>query len=216
MIIGLIGFIGAGKGTVANIFREQNYVQDSFAAPLKDATSAIFGWPRHLLEGDTLESRKFRETPDIFWSRKLEISNFTPRLALQLLGTDVLREHFHLDIWLNSLEYRLRKQRHDNVVISDARFQNELKLIQNLGGKIIWIQRGELPEWYDTARDANNGNVVSEKIMTTRFRDVHRSEWDWAGFPADFVIHNNSTLEDLSSQVHDICDVVQTTRLRSV
>lgn len=205
MVIGLIGFIGAGKGTVAQIFCERGCVQDSFAAPLKDAAAAIFGWPRHLLEGDTLESRKFRETPDMFWSRKTEIPNFTPRLALQLLGTDVLREHFHLDIWLNSLEYRLRTcHKNQNVVISDARFRNELDLIRKLGGKVIWIQRGELPEWYSIAVEANAGNVVSEKIMNTRYRDVHRSEWDWVGYDPDYVIHNDGSLEDLVSTVDKI------------
>jgi len=102
MIIGLVGFIGSGKDTVASRFISYGCIKDSFAAPLKDACAAIFGWPRALLEGDTVESREFRETPDMFWARKLGIDNFTPRLALQLVGTDVLRNHFHQDIWLSS------------------------------------------------------------------------------------------------------------------
>src|SRR6056300_1741255 len=101
MIIGLIGSIGSGKDTVANMLLEGNAVKESFAAPLKDLLSTVFGWERHLLEGDTAESREFRETPDMFWSRKTGIPNFTPRLALQLVGTDVMREHFHKDVWLN-------------------------------------------------------------------------------------------------------------------
>ena len=76
-------------------------MRDSFAAPLKDVCASIFGWERKLLEGDTIESREFRETPDIFWTRNTGIDNFTPRLALQLMGTDVLRDHFHSDIWQN-------------------------------------------------------------------------------------------------------------------
>ena len=35
MIIGLVGLIGSGKGTVANMFVERGCVEDSFAAPLK-------------------------------------------------------------------------------------------------------------------------------------------------------------------------------------
>ena len=36
MLIGITGFIGSGKDTVANMFVERGCVQDSFAAPLKD------------------------------------------------------------------------------------------------------------------------------------------------------------------------------------
>ena len=74
MIIGITGFIGSGKGTVANMFVERGCSEDSFAAPLKDLTSSIFGWPRHLMEGDTVESRDFRETPDLYWTKKTGIA----------------------------------------------------------------------------------------------------------------------------------------------
>ena len=206
MIIGLVGFIGSGKDTVAKEFLAHGCVKDSFAAPLKDLAASIFGWPRNLLEGDTVESREFRETPDMFWTRKLGIDNFTPRLALQLIGTDVMRRHFHEDIWLASLEYRFRRQIDEakSVVISDARFRNELDLIKSLGGKIIWVQRGELPVWYDEAVKANEGNAISRKIMQTRFRDIHASEWDWAGYPVDHIIYNNGTLENLSEEIKQL------------
>jgi hypothetical protein len=160
-----------------------------------------------MLEGDTVESRDFRETPDMFWTKKLGVPNFTPRLALQLLGTEVLRNHFDENIWLNSLEYRIRKQIENApcTVISDARFRNELDLIKNMGGVVIWVQRGELPEWFETAKTAHE-NVVSRKIMQTKYRDIHESEWNWAGYPVDYVINNNGTLEDLAHQVEEIRD----------
>lgn len=204
MIIGLVGFIGSGKDTVANMFVERHgCTQDSFAAPLKDVCSTIFGWDRELLEGDTLESREFRETPDMFWTRKTGIANFTPRLALQLMGTDVLRNHFHKDIWIDSLEYRMRLQFNQGtcVVISDARFQNELTLIKEMGGKVIWVQRGELPSWHETASGANSGNAIDKKLMHTVYCDVHESEWNWVGFDVDQIITNDGTLEDLEQKV---------------
>lgn len=219
MIIGLVGFIGSGKDTVADMFIEtNNCVKDSFAAPLKDLCASIFGWPRAMLEGDTVQSRDFRDTPDMFWSRKTGIANFTPRLALQLMGTDVLRDHFHQDIWLNSLEYRIRKQTESSpcVVISDARFQNELTLIKQLGGVVIWIQRGELPEWYEEACKANSGNAISRRIMETKYRDVHRSEWDWAGFNVDYNIHNDGTLDDLHTAVQYVQQKMRRTTLKAV
>lgn len=205
MIIGLVGFIGSGKDTVAKEFVKKGCKQDSFAGPLKDLCSSVFGWQRELLEGDTIESRDFRETPDIFWSKKLSIDNFTPRLALQLLGTDVLRNHFDQNIWLNSLEYRIRQQYKNSpcIVISDARFTNELDLIKHMGGCVIWVQRGELPEWYEIAKTAHH-NAVSKKIMQTRYRDVHESEWNWAGVSPDYIIDNNGSIEDLKQKVNEI------------
>jgi hypothetical protein len=141
----------------------------------------------------------------MFWTRKTGIDNFTPRLALQLIGTDVMRNHFNSDIWLNSLEYRIRRASSTQcVVISDARFRNELELIHSMNGKIIWVKRGELPNWYSTAESANTGNAVSRKIMQTRYKDVHESEWNWVGFPVDYIIDNNGTLDDLYEQVESI------------
>ncbi len=216
MIIGIVGHIGSGKDTVGNIItRHTQGRRDSFAAPLKDVCASIFGWERKLLEGDTIESREFRETPDIFWTRKTGIDNFTPRLALQLMGTDVLRDHFHQDIWINSLEYRMRKVPNvDTVVITDARFTNELDLIKALCGQIIWVQRGELPDWYETAVEANGGNVVSKRIMQSRYRDIHQSEWDWAGYPVQHIIRNTGTLNDLEDKTKQILQQITKNQLK--
>jgi hypothetical protein len=216
MIIGIVGHIGSGKDTVGNIITQHTQGRrDSFAAPLKDVCASIFGWERKLLEGDTIESREFRETPDIFWTRKTGIDNFTPRLALQLMGTDVLRDHFHQDIWINSLEYRMRKVPNvDTVVITDARFTNELDLIKALCGQIIWVQRGELPDWYETAVEANGGNVVSKRIMQSRYRDIHQSEWDWAGYPVQHIIRNTGTLDDLEDKTKQILQQITKNQLK--
>ena len=202
MIIGLTGFIGSGKDTVANMLCELGATQESFASPVKDVCASVFGWDRDLVEGDTIESRDFRETPDIFWTRKLGIDNFTPRLALQLIGTEIMRDHFNSDIWISSLEYRLRKSSNDIIVISDARFQNELNLIKSMGGKVLTVVRDELPEWHDIAVKANKGSVPARHTMNTRYKSVHASEWSWVGFEFDHVIDNTGSLEDLEKQVN--------------
>lgn len=203
-IIGIVGLIGSGKDTVAEILVEHGFVRDSFAKPLKDLTAAVFGWPRDMLEGNTPESRAFRETTDLFWSRKLGIENFTPRLALQRLGTDLFRKQFQDGIWRHSLEYRLRCNANQNIAISDARFRNEIELIHNMSGKVIWVQRDELPAWWETACDANAGSVTAHKLMLTTYKHIHESEWNWAGAKMDFVIQNNSTIAHLRQQVADI------------
>ena len=122
MIIGLVGFIGSGKGTVGEILEQKGFVKDSFAKPLKDACSVIFGWPREMLEGDTEVSRKWREEPDVFWSEKFG-KTFSPRLALQLMGTEAGRNVFHKDIWVTSL---LNRSKGKDVVVTDVRFKNEI------------------------------------------------------------------------------------------
>ena len=203
--------MGSGKDTVAKMFVEKGAVQDSFAAPLKDLCASVFGWPRDMLQGDTVESRDFRETPDMYWTRKLGIDQFTPRLALQLLGTEIMRTHFNQDIWLDSLEYRIRKneQQDTMVVVSDCRFKNELDLIKELNGIVVHVIRDELPEWYETAVHANKGSVPAKHTMETRFAKVHASEWKWVGYDFDFVIKNSGTLEDLQTEVDSMYSDMQ-------
>ena len=81
-IIGLVGFIGSGKDSVATRLVESGCVQESFAGPLKDACANIFGWDRDMLEGQSGKSRDFRETCDLYWSTKLGIKDFTPKTSI--------------------------------------------------------------------------------------------------------------------------------------
>lgn len=205
MIVGLIGFINSGKGTVASTLVEEfGFRQDSFAASLKDACSVIFDWPRHMLEGDTTESRAWREVVDPWWSDKLGIENFSPRLALQLVGTDALRNNFNQDLWFLTLQNRIRKNPKQSVVISDVRFPNEIKFIQEQGGTLIRINRGPQPAWYETALMANKGNSIAKDIMEKTYTSAHFSEWAWVGSNSDYEINNDSNLDDLKHKVNDI------------
>jgi hypothetical protein len=201
-IIGLIGFIGCGKGTVAQILvQNYNFRQDSFASSLKDVAASIFDWPRYLLEGDTKESREWRELVDPWWEKELSIPNFSPRLALQLMGTDVLRNHFHNDIWFLTLQNRYRKVPDKSVVVSDVRFLNELGFIKKNNGILIRVNRGVLPEWYSCAADANAGNLDALEIMKSKYSHIHSSEWSLCGTVADFEINNNGTISDLYNEI---------------
>jgi len=131
MIIGICGFIGSGKDTIADfLVSHHGYRRESFASTLKDAVASVFGWDRIMLEGTTKASRVWREQEDEWWSERLGIK-VTPRLVLQLWGTDVCRKAYHDDIWIASLENKLRKIE-DDIVISDCRFPNEIQAIKNL------------------------------------------------------------------------------------
>jgi len=205
MIVGLLGFINSGKGTVATqLVEKYNFRQDSFAASLKDTCAAIFDWPRAMLEGDTKESREWREIVDPWWSAKLGIPNFSPRLALQLIGTDALRNHFNEDLWFLTVENKIRKNANQHVVISDVRFPNEIKFIQEQGGKLVRINRGPAPVWYETALMANKGNNLAKEVMTKTYSSAHYSEWAWVGAKVDFELNNDGTLDSLRQQVNEV------------
>ena len=197
-IIGICGFIGSGKDTVADyLVNQYHFRRDSFANSLKDAVAAVFGWNRELLEGRTTAARDWREQTDTWWSHKLGMP-ITPRWVLQQWGTEVCRKSFHNDIWIVSLENRLR-QSTDNIVISDCRFPNEVKAIKNAGGKVIWIQRGALPVWYDIAVAANNNDFVAQQQLA-EFK-VHASETAWVGTEFAAVIDNNHSFDHTFEQV---------------
>ena len=85
MIFGFIGFAGSGKDTAANILvKDYNFKKISFANPLKDMVARLFSWDRMLLEGNTPESRAWRELPDEYWSEKFGYA-ITPRYMLQYM-----------------------------------------------------------------------------------------------------------------------------------
>lgn len=203
MIIGVCGFIGSGKDTVADyLVNVHHFRRESFAATLKDAVSAIFGWDREMLEGRTRSSREWREQPDSWWTQRLG-REITPRWILQHWGTEVCRMHFHDDIWIASLENKLRNNR-DDVVISDCRFPNEINAIRQVGGKIVRIVRGPEPAWYPNAVKYNAGPSKIGWALGRHALDaagIHPSEYAWVGTDFDAVLDNNSSLDSLYQQV---------------
>jgi len=198
MIIGICGFIGSGKDTVADyLVNFHEFRRESFASSLKDAVSAVFGWDRTMLEGRTKEAREWREQVDTWWAERLAMPTLTPRWVLQYWGTEVCRKAFHDDIWIASLENKLRNSR-DNIVISDCRFPNEIDSIRNAGGKIVWVKRGSLPEWYGIALQANKG--LNRAVQELKLLEIHSSETSWVGTEFDEIIDNDGTIEELYAQ----------------
>lgn len=205
-IIGITGLIGSGKDTAASYLFKYGFQKMSFAGTLKDCVAVVFGWDRQALEGATKESREWREQVDPWWSKRLDIPHLTPRWVLQNWGTEVCRKHFHDDIWVASLENQLRKA-DTNVVITDCRFINEIKVIRNHGGKVGRIFRGDRPDWYmdavtlNTLDDEEVKNILRQKMDKLK---VHASEYSSVGLEYDFYLDNNSSLEYLNSQLEDM------------
>lgn len=202
MIIGFCGFIGSGKDTAADyLVNFHGFRRDSFAGTLKDACAAVFGWDRVLLEGKTKEAREWREQVDEWWAERLGMPHLTPRWVLQYWGTEVCRMGFHDDIWIASLENKLRQTK-DDVVISDVRFPNEIKALRDAGGEVYWIQRGELPSWYNIALHANAGSTADQDKL--KQLGVHASETAWVGLPMNGSVGNNGSIEQLYNQLRNL------------
>jgi len=204
IVIGVVGLIGSGKGTFGDyLVKHHNFRSLSFAAPLKDAVSSIFGWSRDLLEGASTESRLWREQTDVYWSQKLN-RQITPRKVLQEMGTEVMRNNFDQNIWIHSMEKHINNS-DKNIVITDVRFSNEMNMIKNVNGTVVWIKKDPLPEWFDIAVAANNGSQNALNYMK-QLTDVHESEWAWVGSKIDLTITNN---DDINSFYQKIDDCVQ-------
>jgi hypothetical protein len=201
------GFIGSGKDTVADYLTNfHEFRRESFANSLKDAVAQVFGWDRTMLEGRTKQAREWREQVDPWWAERLNMPNLTPRWVLQYWGTEVCRRAFHDDIWIASLENKLRNSK-DDVVISDCRFPNEIKSIKDAGGIVIRVVRGPEPEWYQDAVNMNSGNTnMNWMISKTKMEQlgIHASETAWVGTRFDAVLDNNGTIDDLFAQVKDL------------
>lgn len=202
--------MGSGKDTIADyLVNFHGYKRESFANSLKDAVSVVFGWDRELLEGRTKQSREWRETKDEWWSARLK-QDITPRWVLQYWGTEVVRRGFHDDMWVASLENRLLHSK-DDIVITDCRFPNEIAALKNIGATVLRVKRGPEPEWYDAAKSMNKGParnmswaISSHKIETL---GIHASETAWVGQKFDAIITNDSTIEDLYSQIESLLKV---------
>ena len=199
MIIGLSGTISCGKDTVADyLVNIHGFKRESFANSLKEAMGVIFGWEYALLEGRSKESRVWREQVDPWWSKRLNMPELTPRWVLQYMGTEVIRQGFHDDMWIASLENRLR-QRTDDVVISDVRFVNEIKMLRSLGAECIEVKRGQQPDYYEIARLANAGDDHAKQKLADM--NIHKSETNWIGSDFDHVLENNGSSDDLYANI---------------
>jgi len=172
ILIGLGFRKQSGKDTAGDLLvRNHGFRKLAFAAPLKTAAAAIFGFTDEQLNGSE------KEVPDPFWG-------FTPRWALQELGTRGVRQAIREDVWVRSMEKKLSRIPDfvPGVVITDVRFPNEADMILRRGGHVYRVDRPGLPEL---------GEHASETAMESYDR--------WTG-----LLDNSGTLADLSVRVNQL------------
>lgn len=132
-------------------------------------------------EGDWIPYEEYEDMrPLVHMSHMEELVKFTPRLLLQLLGTEAGRGIIHKNIWVNSLMSEYTNLLH--WVITDMRFPNELDAITKRGGISIRVER---------LQEINDLNP-------------HKSETALDNAQFDYKIINNGSIHDLVEEVKKI------------
>lgn len=165
MIIGITGKKYSGKDTSAKYFVNKGFSHKSFAAPIKNAIRSFFpNISEEYFEGSLKES---------------PIPNFGTsfRHLAQTLGTDWAREMICDDFWIKLLFHDISE---NDIVISDVRFENEVKAIHDRSGIIIKVFRSGCEG------------------------DSHISEEGIPDSLCDFIIENNSSVEELYEKLSTI------------
>lgn len=184
-----------------------------FADKLKDIVCLLLNCTREQFEDHDFKNKilgkewdqisYYVDVNDLIMKDEPYTLHMTPRLLLQLLGTDCGRKIIHNNIWVNALmsEYKQTDYRSfgdpddSNIVmpdwvITDVRFPNEANSIKEKGGVNIRVNR---PNMFDAA-------IKSTKIE-------HESETALDYYKFDYVIENNGTIEDLIIKVQSILKI---------
>lgn len=174
MIIGLAGFKGSGKDTVAAyLVKEHGFERKAFADPLKQSIAALFNIEFHQVD-------QLKNDPDVWVALEVGcaesdyIDRMTFRTFLQRYGTESHRNVFGQDFWIDQTLPVQGFYPGRAIVVTDVRFQNEADRIRHLGGTLWFINR-----------------------PTGEFSFVHAHSSEEIDFDTDLVIDNLGTIEDL-------------------
>lgn len=184
MIILVTGLKRSGKDTLADyLVNKLNYRRYAFADPIREVCKIIFDWTDEHFQGG------LKETIDPYFG-------ISPRQALQWIGTEgfqyKINEAFPLynetvgrTIWVRKfLKWRERNKDIENIVIPDWRFPHERETIIN-----------------DTDEEKLFIRIHNNRITAD---DVHESEIHIPKLPVNFVISNNSTLNEFYKNIDKI------------
>lgn len=172
MIIGLSGYARSGKDTAADhLVSKHGFSQYSFAAPMKEAMYIL----NPIVGSDSIGTFKYKNLVDTYGLDKAKESYPEIRRLLQVFGTEVGRNMFGENFWVDLALNRIKE---DNAVISDVRFKNEADAIKKSGGQVWRINRFGV------------GPVTD-----------HSSEIDLDDYNFDHIIDNDYSVLDLNNIV---------------
>lgn len=145
-IIGINGYAGSGKDTVAQIIQElqpdKNWQIKKFSGKLKQMASLITKVP-----AEKFEEQEFKEkgtisiVPNTYGANSFK--KYQVREFLQYLGTECVRDLLGEYVWVDALlkDYNPKK---DNWIITDMRFPNELHGVLAKLGVSLRIERVDI------------------------------------------------------------------------
>lgn len=193
-IIGLAGYAGTGKDTVARIMQYIN-AGDTSGITLQQVLKEedTHGWWLEAKSGWRTKSyaHKLKMTASLltgipaykFNSQDFKKSNLgvewgfmSVREFLQRLGTDAIRKGLHESTWVNALWSDFGPT--DKWIITDVRFPDEAQAVKDRGGLMYRVTR------------SNVGAVNN-----------HSSELALDHWKFDGIIKNDSTIEELVTEV---------------
>lgn len=168
-LVGLAGYMGVGKSTVASIMEaDYGYRVYGFADALK-ALARKIGW-----DGT-------KRPPSHYYERLgFGAHTYNGRLLLQELGVGA-REVLGEDVWVKALFERIAAEAPPLAVISDLRFENEADAIRARGGVVVRIERegyhgdGHLSERAIPSPDAVVVNHAGTAALRKDVAEVLRS-----------------------------------------
>lgn len=177
LLLAFHGLPGTGKDTAANRLTEGGgWTKVSFAAPLKRGLSTMLNIPMEDIENPSLKN-----APDYKFGRSI-------RYMLQSLGTEWGRNTVADDIWLQLAKENILHQFQQgmSVVNTDLRFENEARMVKELGGYVIKLVR--------------DNNVQGEISMTTGLAQ-HASNAELPDEFIDHIIYNNYSVTMFEEEV---------------
>lgn len=108
------------------------------------------------------------------------------RIILQLYGTNIFRKRVDNDWWVNQVKNRAIDSDDDFIVITDCRFPNEITKM--------------FCDEYETYVIRITRNINTQKQIANHDSETALDNWSqW-----DYIIKNNSTLEDLKKSANVI------------
>ncbi len=211
MIIGVAGKKQVGKDTVGNMIqyltsevksnltfvefmedvgitiewinRGSKWEIKKFAEKVKRVLMALTDIRRSALEKEEVK----QEFLGSEWRDEEGNDIITNRMALQWIGTDLFRDNFHPNTWVNALMSEYKASDFDkhilpNWIITDVRFPNEVKAIRERKGILIKVSREtESPE-----------NEHESEVALDNYNEY------------GYLIDNNGTTEELLNKVRSI------------
>lgn len=185
MLIGVTGrtgsgdIAGCGKDTVAEMIQEEiGGTVYGFADPLYEMIRVGFG-----IDGKSPEWQdRAKKSAPIDWLSKNN-RDISLRTLLETLGTEWGRNIIADNLWTRLARQAMIKSP-KGLIIRDLRFQNEVDWIRWEGGTIVYVIRPN----YNVSGATKN----------------HPSNVPLPDSCADFIISNDSTLEELRKKIKDL------------